>query len=98
MKKKSCLYSNITTDRISYLQELIRNLIFSFLEMKDVIRTSVLSKQWRTVCYSLSDLTFYQHFFKTTTKNQKDFKEFVYETLILHDSLDVDSFVSPRFL
>ncbi|KAF9590683.1 hypothetical protein IFM89_036175 [Coptis chinensis] len=58
-------------DRISNLPEPIRSHILDFLPMEDAFRTSILSRQWRYVCFSLSNLTFDQHSFMQ--KNYGDF-------------------------
>ncbi|KAF9590669.1 hypothetical protein IFM89_036161 [Coptis chinensis] len=68
-------------DRISNLPEPIRSHILDFLPMGDAFRTSILSRQWRYVCFSLSNLTFDQHSFMQK-KNYGDFA----------DSLNFDQF------
>ncbi|KAL5731823.1 hypothetical protein ACHQM5_004516 [Ranunculus cassubicifolius] len=92
MKNKRCCSSTLDRDRLSYLPDLIRTHIISFLSMEDAIRTTILSKQWRNICTSLSNLSFHQNYFEEMTKNKRDFKDFVYQTLILHDGSDIESF------
>ncbi|KAF9606044.1 hypothetical protein IFM89_022203 [Coptis chinensis] len=83
------------TDRFSFLPEGIRDHIQSFLPMEDVVKTSILSRQWRHICYSLSDLKFSLEEFKNTEgkrRNAVDFKNFVDRLLISHDTSDIRSF------
>ncbi|KAL5725621.1 hypothetical protein ACHQM5_008747 [Ranunculus cassubicifolius] len=79
-------------DRITYLPDSIRSCIVSFLPMKDAFRASVLSKQWRDVCRSLSTLDFSQEIFESKVHEELDFKDFVYQTLLRHDGSDVEKF------
>ncbi|PIA41546.1 hypothetical protein AQUCO_02200168v1 [Aquilegia coerulea] len=81
-------------DRISYIPCAIRSHIVSFLPIEDAIRTSVLSRQWRDVCSSLSTLTFNQFDFVTRGKH---FKDFVYQTIAVHDGSDVKTFMLTVF-
>ncbi|GFS32670.1 hypothetical protein Acr_00g0023910 [Actinidia rufa] len=45
-------------DRISALPDDVLSTILSFLTMKDYVKTSVLSKRWRYLCASLSNMDF----------------------------------------
>ncbi|KAF9590062.1 hypothetical protein IFM89_030374 [Coptis chinensis] len=79
----SCLK---TMDRISNLPTHIRDLILSLLPTEDAIKTSILSKQWRNIGYTLSTLNFdkYHFVFKNEKRTEKKFELFVYNTLIRH--------------
>ncbi|KAF9605453.1 hypothetical protein IFM89_017472 [Coptis chinensis] len=81
------------SDMISYFPQEIRDHIVSFLPLEDAIRTSILSKQWRKVCSTLSNLDFNQrHFFQLENRNLQDFKAFIYQTINLHDESDIELF------
>ncbi|KAL5709254.1 hypothetical protein ACHQM5_019965 [Ranunculus cassubicifolius] len=70
-------------DRLSYLPDQIRNLIFSFLPTEDAIRSRILSTEWRYTCSSLSKLVFNQYQGESLdNKLRKKFKEFVNQTLV----------------
>ncbi|KAL5710622.1 hypothetical protein ACHQM5_021163 [Ranunculus cassubicifolius] len=56
--------------------------------MKDAIKTKILSKRWKKICTSLSNLEFCCGYFE----NLLDFRNFVDKTLILHDGSDVREF------
>ncbi|KAL5707997.1 hypothetical protein ACHQM5_018839 [Ranunculus cassubicifolius] len=75
-------------DRISNLPESIRNHIVSFLPMVDAIRTSVLSKSWRNVCSSLSNLVFDQQLFD----EMSGFKDSVSQLIDHRDGSNVQVF------
>ncbi|OVA06691.1 F-box domain [Macleaya cordata] len=69
-------------DRISNLPDTVLHHILSFLDMKYVVQTSVLSRRWRYVWASLPFLTFKEaHRF-----GEHDFEHFVDRVLILRDS------------
>ncbi|XP_026392374.1 putative F-box/LRR-repeat protein At5g54820 isoform X5 [Papaver somniferum] len=55
-----------TEDRISKLPDDIILLIFSFLDMKHVVQTSVLARRWRSIWISLLILNFNLDLFKST--------------------------------
>ncbi|PIA58179.1 hypothetical protein AQUCO_00500243v1 [Aquilegia coerulea] len=78
-------------DRISSLHESIQRHILCFLSMEDAIRTSVLSKSWRYVCFSLPLMEFSEQKFEDK-KCKILFKDMVDRTLLLHDESDVKHF------
>ncbi|PIA60582.1 hypothetical protein AQUCO_00300225v1 [Aquilegia coerulea] len=88
--KKCC--SNQNPDRISYLPDPVRSHIVSFLPMRDAIRTSILSKQWRHIYYSLSRLEFDQYDFTKIKHKAADFRDFVDRIVICHDGSDIQKF------
>ncbi|KAL5731372.1 hypothetical protein ACHQM5_004106 [Ranunculus cassubicifolius] len=75
-------------DILSYLPDPIRSHVVSYLPMKDAIRTKILSRRWRKICTSLSNLEFCSRDFK----NLLYFRNFVDKTLIFHDGSDVRKF------
>ncbi|KAL5703166.1 hypothetical protein ACHQM5_028293 [Ranunculus cassubicifolius] len=77
-------------DRLSYLPRTIRVHIVSFLAMKEAMRTSVLSRQWKNVCSSLSNLEFHQSDFRM--QKLVDFRDFVDEILLRRDGSDIQRF------
>ncbi|KAL5707913.1 hypothetical protein ACHQM5_018762 [Ranunculus cassubicifolius] len=79
-------------DRISNLPESIRNDIVSFLPMVDAIRTSILSKSWRNVCSSLSNLDFDQQLFEEMSGKKTSFKESVNQLIGCRDGSSINSF------
>ncbi|KAF9599914.1 hypothetical protein IFM89_001860 [Coptis chinensis] len=80
-------------NRISHMPDPIRSHIVSFLPMKEAMRSSILSRQWRYVCSSLSNLKFDQVDFEKTKKHKRgDFRDFVDETLLSHNGSDIKSF------
>ncbi|KAF9594678.1 hypothetical protein IFM89_034361 [Coptis chinensis] len=96
-------------NRISHMPDPIRSHIVSFLPMKEAMRSSILSRQWRYVCSSLSNLKFDQVDFEETKKRKRgDFRDFVDETLLSHNGSDIkrfsltvkvgDTFISSRHL
>ncbi|KAF9606006.1 hypothetical protein IFM89_021332, partial [Coptis chinensis] len=96
-------------NRISHMPDPIRSHIVSFLPMKEAMRSSILSRQWRYVCSSLSNLKFDQVDFEKTKKCKRgDFRDFVDETLLSHNGSDIkrfsltvklgDTFISSRHL
>ncbi|KAF5200440.1 Fbd-associated f-box protein [Thalictrum thalictroides] len=90
-------------DRISYLPNEIRGHIFSFLSLKDVVKTSILSKQWEHVCSSLSDMKFDLSDFTRIKRDTGEFRDFVDELMLRHDNSDIKRFslntkVDDKFL
>ncbi|KAF9620173.1 hypothetical protein IFM89_010908 [Coptis chinensis] len=86
--KKKCSSAKRLIDRLSSLPEQIRDCIFSCFPMQDVVRTCILSRQWRNNCSSLSHLEFNQLEFKSV----QVFKNFVDCFLITHGRFEIRSF------
>ncbi|KAL5708631.1 hypothetical protein ACHQM5_019403 [Ranunculus cassubicifolius] len=82
----------VVVDIISNLPEAIRNYIVSFLPMDDAIRTSILSKPWRNVCSSLSNLDFDQQLFEEMSSKKTGFKETICQLIDHRDGSNVQSF------
>ncbi|PIA39786.1 hypothetical protein AQUCO_02600330v1 [Aquilegia coerulea] len=92
-KNSSCSPEEQNIDTISNLPEGgIRNHIVSFLPMQDAIKTSILSKEWRKVCSSLTNMTFDQKYFQRKYKSRFIFKDIVDQTLKYHDESDIQKF------
>ncbi|KAL5702535.1 hypothetical protein ACHQM5_027745 [Ranunculus cassubicifolius] len=91
---KKCTFSR-KRDRISYLPDKIQSRIVSFLPMKDAIRTSILSRQWKHVSTSLSisNLEFDSHSFKKENFKDVEFRDLVDEMLFHHNGSDVHRFI-----
>ncbi|KAL5712071.1 hypothetical protein ACHQM5_014277 [Ranunculus cassubicifolius] len=82
-----------TKDRISYLPDPLRCHIVSFLPLEDLIRTSILSRQWEFVCSSLSQLEFNQFVFEKKRSKKGGFRDFVDEMIFPKSS---DESISSR--
>ncbi|PIA62107.1 hypothetical protein AQUCO_00200244v1 [Aquilegia coerulea] len=78
------------------MPESIQSHIVSFLPMEDAIRTSILSKQWRNVCKTLTNLEFdiIDDYVKKRRhhNDHKDFKEAVNQILNSHDESNIEKF------
>ncbi|KAL5721903.1 hypothetical protein ACHQM5_005488 [Ranunculus cassubicifolius] len=91
-------------DRFISLPDYVRDHILSFLSMEDAAKTSVLSRQWRNSCSSLSNLKFVQKKFegkksgsgsfqqRKQFRKKMEFRNFVDHLLIQHDQTDIRSF------
>ncbi|KAL5721899.1 hypothetical protein ACHQM5_005484 [Ranunculus cassubicifolius] len=82
-------------DRFISLPDYVRDHILSFLPMEDAAKTSVLSRQWRNSCSSLSNLKFQQKKSSSgsfSRRKRVDFRKFVDHLLIQHDQTDIRSF------
>ncbi|KAF5187799.1 F-box protein [Thalictrum thalictroides] len=75
-------------DRISYLPNPLRSHIVSFLPFKEAIRSSILSRKWRHLCSSLSNLDFRQ-LEQNRYEDREQFNSIIDRTLILHDGSDI---------
>ncbi|KAI3936375.1 hypothetical protein MKW98_000649 [Papaver atlanticum] len=84
---------NSSTDRISNLPESLIHHILSFLDMRCVVQTCVLSKRWRYVWPTVSNLVFRGDAFGESGGEQlKKFKMFVNMVLMLRDFCDIHKF------
>ncbi|KAF9620320.1 hypothetical protein IFM89_011055 [Coptis chinensis] len=80
-------------DMISALPDSIIDHIFSFMDMKKVIQTSLLSKRWRNLWKSTSTLNF--HILHSTPYRKRirtAFTNFVYRVLLLRDDSKIQKF------
>ncbi|PIA65602.1 hypothetical protein AQUCO_00100833v1 [Aquilegia coerulea] len=81
------------TDRLSGLPDDIIQEIFSFLDMKVIVRTSILSKKWRNFWISFPNLYFLLGRSKVNKKTQRNyFTYFVNQVLLLRDTSDINKF------
>ncbi|KAL5707995.1 hypothetical protein ACHQM5_018837 [Ranunculus cassubicifolius] len=90
--KHSSADQEVPIDRISDLPESIRNHIVSFLPMEDAIRTSILSKPWRNVCATFTNLNFDQRVFVKMTGSKTGFIDSVYRLIGCRDGSCVKFF------
>ncbi|KAF5203748.1 F-box protein [Thalictrum thalictroides] len=79
-------------DRISFLPDALRLRILEFLPIEDAIATGVLSKRWENLWCSLTIINFHQPTFERRSRGKRDFKDFVYQTLVLRDGSHIDKF------
>ncbi|KAF9619538.1 hypothetical protein IFM89_007365 [Coptis chinensis] len=91
-------------DRISGLHEPLIHHILSFMDMKEVLQTSLLSKRWTHLWQSIRTLKFHEHSWtnrcdRWNGRNPKlkknkltKFKYFVDTVLFLRDGSDIDKF------
>lgn len=77
--------------RICSLPDSILHHILSFLDMKEAIKTSVLSKRWEFLWTSIPKLEFKEHFAQSDEKRE-EFMDFVERALLLHDSSSLHTF------
>ncbi|KAF9611924.1 hypothetical protein IFM89_036740 [Coptis chinensis] len=78
-------------DRICCLHEPLLHHILSFMDMKEVVQTSLLSKRWRNVWRSVSVLNFDEVEWSKPRSKSK-FKFFVDTVLLLRDGSDIHKF------
>ncbi|PIA31224.1 hypothetical protein AQUCO_05100023v1 [Aquilegia coerulea] len=69
-KKKKRLFET-DVDRLSELPESILHHILSFLDMKEVVQTSLLSRNWRYTWCSVSNLSFSHNVWKNIVKYER---------------------------
>ncbi|XP_026424577.1 F-box/LRR-repeat protein At4g14103-like isoform X2 [Papaver somniferum] len=79
-------------DRISNLPDSLLHQILSFLEIKDVARTSVISKRWKYICITVPDLDFSISNRITSSSETDKFMDFVDGTLHRHKFSNVNKF------
>ncbi|KAL5700515.1 hypothetical protein ACHQM5_025949 [Ranunculus cassubicifolius] len=86
----------IEEDRISNLHESLIHHILSFMDMKEVVHTSLISRRWRYLWTTLRTLNFdciYWTNPRTLKMKRGKFKFFVESVLLLRDkSTDIDTF------
>ncbi|PIA62350.1 hypothetical protein AQUCO_00200385v1, partial [Aquilegia coerulea] len=80
----------LVEDRISTFSDGILQHILSFLDMKQVVQTSVLSSRWKSLWLSVSNLNFDEKFWmdkQTKEPKRQKFREFVdaFSLYICHD-------------
>lgn len=87
--KKTC----ITTDCISNLPDALIHHIYSFMDMKLVIQTSILSNRWKHLWKSTPTLNFHLNYF-TLNKNPNEisFEHFVDRVFHLRDACRIQKF------
>ncbi|KAL5715612.1 hypothetical protein ACHQM5_017408 [Ranunculus cassubicifolius] len=87
-REKKCL------DRISSLPKGVLYHILSFLDMKDVIRTSLLSGEWRYTWVYAPTINIDDKYWldKKGDLKKKRFLSFVNNVLLLHDGSDIQKF------
>ncbi|KAK3005033.1 hypothetical protein RJ639_016772 [Escallonia herrerae] len=83
--------ANADDDTISKFPDCFLHYILSFLPMKDVVRTSVLSTRWRYIWTSISDIDL-DDSFSGNSVSRKYFLDFVERVLLLHDASDIRRF------
>ncbi|KAF9600708.1 hypothetical protein IFM89_011379 [Coptis chinensis] len=92
MKKNK---SNTTRDRISALPDDVIHTIFSSMDMKKVIQTSILAKRWRYLCMSTPYINFRFHL-ETCKKGKKiaraRFVNFVDRFLYIREDTNIHKF------
>ncbi|CAI9760589.1 unnamed protein product [Fraxinus pennsylvanica] len=81
-----------SADNLSRLPEEIRRHILTFLPTIDATRTSILSRTWRTTCYSLQNLCFDYNQFPEMERKRDNFVNFINQVLALHDESDIHVF------
>ncbi|KAL5721751.1 hypothetical protein ACHQM5_005355 [Ranunculus cassubicifolius] len=86
---KNSQNSKTLVDRISVLPSPILNHLVSFLPVQDIVRTSVLSKQWRTIWCSVDSFHFAECVFKS---EETEFYDFVDSFLFLRDGSNIHKF------
>ncbi|XP_071730214.1 F-box/LRR-repeat protein At4g14103-like [Rutidosis leptorrhynchoides] len=80
-------------DRISQLPDCIHHYILSFIPTKEVLKTSILSKSWKYLWTSVSNLDFDDTLFHANkTHNEICFVNFVEHVLLLRDASNIDKF------
>ncbi|XVF79463.1 hypothetical protein PTKIN_Ptkin14bG0225000 [Pterospermum kingtungense] len=77
--------------RICSLPDSILHHILSFLDLKEAVRTSVLSKRWEFLWTSVSKLEFKEDL-KQSDEKREEFMDFVERALLLHDSSTLHTF------
>ncbi|GFY91758.1 hypothetical protein Acr_08g0001540 [Actinidia rufa] len=79
-------------DRLSTLPEELRRHIISFLPMKDAVRSSILSRKWSRICYSLPNLIFEFHRFPNVESKLDRFVEFIDQMISRQDDSRIKTF------
>ncbi|XP_043713322.1 F-box/LRR-repeat protein At3g59190-like isoform X2 [Telopea speciosissima] len=83
-------------DRISNLPETILCRILSFLDMRYVVQTSLLSRRWRYIWTSVPNLDFDHQYFLSRIggrdESKNGFMDFVDRVLLLRNSSDIQNF------
>ncbi|KAL4580144.1 hypothetical protein LXL04_016325 [Taraxacum kok-saghyz] len=85
------------SDGISQLPDCILHHILSFIPTKDVVKTSILSKRWKNLWTSVSNLDFddallYKEMDGQDPPNETSFMNFVDRVLLFCDTLNINKF------
>ncbi|KAF5203779.1 F-box/LRR-repeat protein [Thalictrum thalictroides] len=107
-KRKRLKTEKSSEDRISSLPDEIIHHIFSFMDMRDVVRTSILSNRWKTLWLSTSNLNFsfslcsvckewdvvmlFDSQCDSCKKTRKSSMDFVDRVLMFRESCNIDKF------
>ncbi|RZC63739.1 hypothetical protein C5167_025488 [Papaver somniferum] len=84
------IYTGEAKDRISGLPDSLLHHILSFLDIKHVARTCLLSKRWKFIWTCIPTLALpYFHCEPLPSSETDKFMEFVDRTLLLHDASNI---------
>ncbi|PIA31390.1 hypothetical protein AQUCO_05000055v1 [Aquilegia coerulea] len=87
-KKKRKFTSTGTEDRINGLPDSLLHYILSFLDMKEVVQTSFISRKWRYFWKSVPVLNFDYSLWSDSSKLEKNVRPYVKKVYRKHECLD----------